>query len=64
MKNQVLATFLLLSLTSTAHSHDTFDASTNTLSIPLVSVGNDFYKNVQVEVGAVKSVGGTGIPST
>jgi hypothetical protein len=64
MNNQVLAIFLLLSLTSNAHSHDTFDASTNTLSIPLVSVGNDFYKNVQVSVGAVKSVGGTVIPST
>lgn len=64
MTHQVLATFLLLSLTSAAHSHDTFDASTNTLTIPLVAVGKDFYKNVQVSVGAVKSVGSTFIPST
>jgi hypothetical protein len=64
MNYKVFVKFLLLSLTSTAHSHDTFDASTNTLDIPLVAVGSTYYKNVRVYVGAVKSVGGTVTPST
>lgn len=63
MNHQLVASLLLLAATSAAHAHDTFDASTNTLSIPIVAVGSTYYKNVQVSVGAVKSVGGTVTPS-
>lgn len=37
---------------------DTYDAATNVLTIPLVTVGNTSYTNVRITVGAVISLGG------
>lgn len=36
---------------------DTYDATTGTLTIPLVKVGNTLYKNARVTVASVVSVG-------
>ena len=36
---------------------DSYDASTNTLTIPLVNVNNTYYSNVKILLGVVVSVG-------
>ena len=43
---------------------DTYDATTNVLSIPLVKVGDSLYQDVKVTVGSVVSVGAGPNPDT
>ena len=40
-----------------SYAADSYDASTNTLTIPLVNVNNTYYSNVKINVGVVVSVG-------
>ena len=40
-----------------SYAVDSYDASTNTLTIPLVNVNNTYYSNVKINVGVVVSVG-------
>lgn len=58
MKQKLTALALFLAANTAAFAYDTFDAATGTLTIPLVSAGGTMYKNVQVTVSGVKSVGG------
>lgn len=64
MKQTLTAIALLLAANTAAIAYDTFDVPTSTLTIPLVSVGSTMYKNVQVTVSGVKSVGGIATLST
>ena len=40
-----------------SYAADSYDASSNTLTIPLVNVNNIYYSNVKINVGAVVSIG-------
>ena len=40
-----------------SYAADSYDASTNILTIPLVNVNNTYYSNVKINVGVVVSVG-------
>jgi hypothetical protein len=40
-----------------SYAADSYDASSNTLTIPLVNVNNTYYSNVKINVGAVVSIG-------
>jgi hypothetical protein len=40
-----------------SYAADSYDANTNTLTIPLVNVNNTYYSNVKINVGVVVSVG-------
>lgn len=53
---QLLSILLLLGGSAGA-SADTYDAATNVLTIPLVTVGNTSYTNVRITVGGVISLG-------
>jgi len=50
---------LLCALVSCSHSFaaDTYEATSNTLTIPLVKVNSTYYANVQISVGTVERVG-------
>lgn len=62
--NTIKIIVLNLVLVTSSYAYDIYDGSSNTLNIPIVSVGNTLYKNVQVTVGNVKSVGGVFQPNT
>jgi hypothetical protein len=40
-----------------SYAADSYDASSNTLTIPLVNVNNTYYSNVKINVGVVVSIG-------
>ena len=49
---------LVLSLFSAScFAADSFDVTTNTLTMPLVNVNNTYYANVKIKAGLVLSVG-------
>lgn len=52
-----LLTILLMASGTSIHAADTYDPSTNLLTIPLVNVGAVSYSNVVITVGNVVSVG-------
>ncbi len=54
---QLLSILLLLGGSVGAYA-DTYDAATNVLTIPLVTVGNTAYTNVKITVGGLISLGG------
>lgn len=54
---RVLVTVLLIGGGASSFAVDTYDPSTNLLTIPLVNVGSVSYSNVVVTVGSVVSVG-------
>jgi hypothetical protein len=57
--NRIQLLFLLsaIGFFTSAHAADTYDGSSNTLTIPLVKVSSTYYANVQITVGDVISVG-------
>ena len=57
--NRIQLLFLLsvIGFFTSAHAADTYDGSSNTLTIPLVKVSSTYYANVQITVGNVLSVG-------
>jgi hypothetical protein len=54
---QLLFFFSVISFFNSSHAADTYSASNNTLTIPLVKVSSAYYANVQITVGSVVSVG-------
>lgn len=56
LKELIIFSFSLLFI-GKCISADTYQADTNTLTIPLVNVNNTYYSNVKVSVGSVVSVG-------
>lgn len=58
MKSIKLLFISLLSIGwASCYAADSYDASTNTLTIPLVNVNNTYYANVKINVGVVVSLG-------
>lgn len=57
--NRIQLLFLLsvIGFFTSAHAADTYNGSSNVLTIPLVQVGSTYYANVQITVGNVLSVG-------
>ena len=47
----------VLALSTSSMAADTYSASSNTLTIPLVKVNNNYYSNVLIGVGAIVSIG-------
>jgi hypothetical protein len=57
--NRIQLLFLLsaIGFFTSAHAADTYNSSSNVLTIPLVKVSSTYYANVQITVGNVISVG-------
>ena len=54
---KLLLVSLLAVVCVSSYAADSYDASSNTLTIPLVNVNNTYYSNVKINVGAVVSIG-------
>ena len=54
---KLLLVSLLAVVCVSSYAADSYDASSNTLTIPLVNVNNTYYSNVKINVGVVVSIG-------
>jgi hypothetical protein len=54
---KLLLVSLLAIVCVNTYAADSYDASSNTLTIPLVNVNNTYYSNVKINVGSVVSIG-------
>jgi len=54
---KLLLVSLLTMAGASTYAADSYDANSNTLTIPLVNVSNTYYSNVKINVGVVVSVG-------